>query len=524
MCAIIPTTVGSALRSAAARFGAAPALVAPAVSDGLRRWTFIELLEEAESAARALLERFSPGERLAIWAPNVAECYLAHLACGLAGLAAVPVPTGLTPAELRAVLSRAKAAGIALVASYRGVDMAGAVTAVAAELPCLREVIDLSAWGALVSAVPSAAALPDIDPGSPVQIQFSSGTTGAPKGIVLHHSGVMNASRLLAERAEVGPGDRWLNFMPLSYVAGSAIVAPAALQAGAAQIICDFDPADVLALAEAEAASVVLCGTTMAKMMADQPSAVAGLKTLRTIGLGGSMPPPGLCRRLEAELALTVWVMYGLTETCGAVTQTRPSDTDDARLATVGAPLPGAEVAIIEPGSGRRLEMGDEGEVCVRGYQLMSGYLDDPQATAKTIDTDGWLHTGDLGRLDNTGRLRIAGRLKDIVNRGGRKLYPAEIEQVLSAHPGVGAVAVAPLPDRHWGEIAAAFVKPSSNTPPSDADLVAWCRRHLAPYKTPERWIFVNELPLTRSGKVQKQTLVQAYLKDAPPAAPPLAG
>jgi len=516
MDAITATTAGSALRSAASRFGAAPALVATATGGDLRRWSFSQLLEDTEAAARGLLERFSPGERLAIWAPNVAECYLAHLACGLAGLIAVPVPTGLTAGELRAILSRAGVAGIAHVAGFRGVDMAGVVAAVAPQLPYLREVVDLSAWDALVSAAPSSAALPGVAPGSPVLIPFSSGTTGAPKGVVLHHNGVMNASRLVAERAEVGSGDRWLNFMPLSYSAGCGLFVPGALQVGACHILADFEPAAVLGLAEAEAASVLMCGATMARMIADQPGAAASLKTLSSLAFGGAPAPVELCRRLGAEWGVTITTQYGLTESGGVVTQTRPSDPDEARLATVGDPLPGLEVAIIEPGSSRHLEAGDEGEICVRGYQIMSGYLDDPQATARAIDPGGWLHTGDLGRFDATGRLRIAGRLKDIVNRGGRKLHPGEIEQVLTAHPAVAAAAVAPLPNPHWGEIAAAFVIPATSTPPSQAELVAWCRYHLAPYKTPERWIFLDQFPLTRSGKVQKHQLIHAYLNGQP--------
>ncbi len=389
--AITATTAGCALRSAASRFGAAPALVATATGGDLRRWSFSQLLGDTEAAARGLLERFSPGERMAIWAPNVAECYLAHLACGLAGLVAVPVPTGLTPGELRAILFRAGVAGIAHVAAFRRVDMAGAVAAVAPQLPSLREVVDLGAWDALVSAAPSSAALPEVSPGSPVLIPFSSGTTGAPKGVVLHHNGVMNASRLAAERAEVGSGDRWLNFMPLSYSAGCALFVPGALQAGACHILADFEPAAVLGLAEAEAASVLMCGATMARMIADQPGAAASLKTLSNLAFGGAPAPVELCRRLEAEWRVTITTQYGLTESGGVVTQTRPSDPDEARLATVGDPLPGLEVAIIEPGSSRHVEAGDEGEICVRGYQVMSGYLDDPQATARAIDPGGWL-------------------------------------------------------------------------------------------------------------------------------------
>lgn len=516
MNTVIDTTLPAALRSAARRYDSAPALVATTVGGEVRRWSFAGLWDDAAAAARGLLELFAPGERLAIWAPNVAECYLAQLACGLAGLTVVPVPTGLTPGELRGILSRARAAGIALVSGYRGVDMAASVESVAPELPDLREMLDLAAWSTLASSARASAELPEVKPADPIQIQFSSGTTGAPKGVVLQHNGVMNASRLLAEGAAIGREDRWLNFMPLSYIAGSAIAAPGALQVGAAQVLCDFDPAAVLAVAERESVSVTVCGPTMATMMADQPDAVRHLRSLRSIGLGGSVSPLKVSRRLESELGATVWVLYGLTEACGIVTQTHPWDPDEARLGTAGTAQAGAEVAVFDLAMDRPAPEGVDGEVRIRGYQVMLGYLDDPQATAQAVDNDGWLHTGDLGRLDESGRLRIVGRIKDIVNRGGRKLYPAEIEQALSSHPGVAAVAVAPLPDPHWGEIAAAFVVSRGDRAPAVPSLVAWCRRQLAPYKTPERWIFVDELPITRSGKVQKQRLIDAYRKGAP--------
>jgi len=509
------TTMGSALRAAAARH-TGTALVATTTAGALRRWTFAELLDEAERAARALLERFRPGERLAVWAPNVGECQLAQLGCSLAGLVAVPVPTGVTAAELEAVLARARAAGILLVPVHRGVDMAGAVAAAAPRLPLLREALDLTGWDALLAGAPASGALPVVRATDPLQIQFSSGTTGAPKGIVLHHGGVMAASRVLAERAGIGPDDRWLNLMPLSYLAGSAISAPAALQAGCAQILCDFDPRPTAALAGLEGATVTLCGPTMARMLVDLPGAGSALATLRSIALGGSPAPAALCRDLRARLAATVWIVYGLTEACGIVTQTRPTDDEEAVLQTVGDPLPGVEVAVLG-GAGRRLPAGAAGEVCVRGDQVMHGYLDDPEATAAAIDADGWLHTGDLGRLDAAGRLRITGRLKDVVNRGGRKLHPAEIEAVLGAHPAVAAVAVAPVAHPLWGEIAAAFVV-ARGAAPTEAELVAWCRRRLAPYKTPERWVFVDELPLTRSGKVRKQLLVERSAIGSAPA------
>jgi fatty-acyl-CoA synthase len=254
----------------------------------------------------------------------------------------------------------------------------------------------------------------------------------------------------------------------------------------------------------------------MATMLADQPDAARRLRSLRSVCLGGSVSPPEMSRRLESELGVTVWVLYGLTEACGTVTQTHPWDPHDVRLTTAGTALPGAEVAVFDPATDRPAVPGVDGEVRLRGYQVMLGYLDDPQATAQAVDHDGWLHTGDLGRLDESGRLRIVGRIKDIVNRGGRKLYPAEIEQALISHPGIAAVAVTSLPDPRWGEVAAAFVVRSADHTPSEASLAAWCRRQLAPYKTPERWIFVDELPVTRSGKVQKQRLIDAYLNGSP--------
>ncbi len=506
---VVDTTLGACLLRAAERADGSPALVARGAADtALQRWSFGQLLAESERAARALLGRFEPGEHVAIWAPNVAETYLTQLACALAGIVAVPVPTGVTASELRATLAHSGATGLVLMPEYRGVDMTSTAIEARQGLTHLREILDLTKWADLLASA-GVASLPAVEPRHPVQVQYSSGTTGAPKGIVLHHRGVANAARFLAERACVTPEDRWLNFMSLSYVAGSAIAAPAALQAGCLQVLCDFEPGAVVELSAFERPTVTVCGPTMMRMLLDHPASSTGVRSLRAVWFGGAAAPLDLSRRTESETGGRVGVIYGMTELCGGATQTDLQDPDEIRLATAGTPLPGAEVGIFDPASGSMLPPGAQGEVRVRGYQVMTGYLNDPTATAAAIDGQGWLHTGDLGSLGTRGELRIVGRLKDIINRGGRKLIPAEVESVLARHAGVLQIAVAALPDEHWGEIAAAFVVPSEAARPSEQELIRWCRASLAPYKTPERWFFVGELPFNRAGKVQKWKLVE---------------
>jgi fatty-acyl-CoA synthase len=514
---LLASTVGSTLEAAAERWPDTIALVAESASrSGLCRWTFADLEKTARAVAWSLLARFHPGDRIAVWAPNVAEHFLVDLGAALAGLTVVPIPLAVRSRELHHLLGQSGSSGLFLVPDHRGVEMAGVAAQVDRDLPALREIIDLACWSEILSAGLSNEPLPSVAPSDPAQLMFTSGSTGLPKGALLHHHGITNASRFVAAGMGVGAGDVWLNFMPLSYVAGSSIAALAALQAGATQVLTDFEPAVVLRLVATEGCSAMLAGVSMYRMLLEHPTmADSDVSSLRVVASGGSTIPPELARRIEEAFGATLTVVYGLTEVCGIALQTTINDTPTDRLASIGLPLPHMEAKVADPQSGSVLALGEPGELCLRGYQLMDGYLDLPEATAEAIAPDGWLHTGDLAMMDKRGYVRITGRLKEIINRGGRKIAPAEIETVLQTHPAVSTAAAVGVPDERMGEEIAAFVKLIPGGSVDEEDLAALCRAELAPYKKPRYWVFVDELPTTSSGKVQKFRLRERFLAEA---------
>jgi fatty-acyl-CoA synthase len=243
--------------------------------------------------------------------------------------------------------------------------------------------------------------------------------------------------------------------------------------------------------------------------------ATRDLSSLRSVLSGGSTVPADLVRRIESTLGVRFGIVYGQTESSPVITQTRLDDSADDKALTIGQPLPQTEVKIVEPapafGSGAPVPVGVVGELCTRGYLVMEGYNDNPAATAEAIDGDGWLHTGDLCSMDRRGYCTVEGRLKDMIIRGGENLYPREIEELLFTHPSVADVAVVGIPDDRWGEIVGAFVRRSGDV--SEAELRSFVRERLAPQKAPERWWFVDEFPLTPSGKVQKFVLRERAVK-----------
>jgi fatty-acyl-CoA synthase len=353
-------------------------------------------------------------------------------------------------------------------------------------------------------------AWPEVAPGDPVQIQYTSGTTGFAKGALLHHRGAVNAARLSAERAGLQEGDTWVDPIPLFHVGGSVLAQLGALsRRGAHVVLPGFDPGLVLELVEAEQGNLLLAVPTMLVALLDHPDRPRrDLSSIRTVMSGSSTVPAELVRRTKSLLRCDFSILFGQTELHGVLTQTLPTDSDEDQAETIGLPLPHVEVKIADPDSGRPLEAGEQGEICARGYQSMLGYFEMPEATAVALDEEGWLHTGDLGSMDERGYLRITGRLKDLIIRGGENIHPAEVEQVLAAHPAVTAVAVLGVPDPTWGEQVAAVVQPHPEAAaPTIAALHAHCRETLAAFKTPKLWFLVDEHPLTPSGKIQKFVL-----------------
>jgi fatty-acyl-CoA synthase len=512
---VLETTVGGALREAAARYGSANALVegTPDLPEDRRRWTFDELLADAERVAGALLELFEPGERIAVWAPNLPEWVLLEFGAALAGIVVVTVNPAYQPKELDYVLRQSRSAGIFLVPEFRGNPMAASLEQVRSGLPELRESILFTEWEEFLETAPPSPALPEVKPGDPVQIQYTSGTTGFPKGALLTHRGLTNNSRIFAMITDMQAGDTVVNPFPMFHTAGCALGVLGAVQAGACLVpVYAFDPGLMLELIEAERAEIALGVPTALLALLESPDLPKrDLSSLRVVLSGGATVPADLVKRIERVLAVQFSIIYGSTECSPLITQVRLDDAFADKTETLGRPTPQTDVKVIDPDTGQTLPCGATGELCARGYNVMLGYYDMPEQTAEAIDADGWYHTGDLASMDERGFLRIEGRLKDMIIRGGENIYPREIEDLLFEHPSVAEVAVVGVPDERWGEAVAAFVRIATGETVTGDALFAYCRNHLAPHKTPRHWTFVDAFPMTASGKIQKFVLRDGF-------------
>jgi len=511
---VLETTVGSILRNAAAETPDRTAVIAWGVLPGQRRmWTYAELLNDAERTAQALLSRFEPGEHVAVWAPNLGEWLLLELGAGLAGLVIVTVNPAYRARELEYVLRQSRAVGLFNIESFRGNPMAEFVDQVRPGLPDLREAIGLERWDEFLGSAAASRRLPSVSARDPAQIQYTSGTTGSPKGALLPHRALTNNARLFAQLIDLQPGDVYGHAMPFFHTAGCVLAALGAIQARAAHaFIPAFEPARLLALIERERVTHTLGVPTMLIAMLEQPQlARCNLGPMRVVASGGASVPPELVRSIESRFGASFCTVYGQTETSPLITTVRLDDAPRDKAETVGKPLPHTDVKIIDPVTREVVAHDTVGELCTRGYLLMTEYFDNPKATAATIDADGWLHTGDLATMDSRGYVRITGRLKDMVIRGGENMFPAEIESVLIEHPDVVEVAIIGVPDPKMGEELAAFVRTGA-TRPDVAALRAHVRERLAAPKTPRYWIFIDAFPLTGSGKIQKLILRERYL------------
>jgi fatty-acyl-CoA synthase len=512
------TTIGSVLRDAARRAPDQTALIdGDPDRPGRRQWTYAELLADAERAARALLTRFTPGERVAVWAPNSPEWIILEFGAALAGLILVTVNPAYQGDELAHVLGHSEADGLFLAGQFQQRDMHAILAEVRDRLPRLRDVLSFNGWDAFTATgdTPAAAGrrLPDVAPSSTAQVLYTSGTTGTPKGAMLTHRGLTNNARLAFEAGGIGPGDVEINPMPMFHVGGSALFTLGPVQATATQVLMPrFSPALELELIEAHRVTL-LCGVpTMLMALLGHPDlAKRDVSSLRRIITGGAVSPPALARQAEATLGVTYMIGFAQTEAGCVISMATGADPADDRAETLGRPLPHAEARIADPRTGQTAGYGEVGEICARGYLVMRGYLNAPEETAAAIDADGWLHTGDLGSMDERGYLRIAGRLKEMIIRGGENIYPREIEEVLIGHPSVADASVLGVPDDYYGEVVGAAIRPADEgdlTSDSLAgELAEYCRARLAAEKVPARWLVTGAFPLTPSGKIRKDAL-----------------
>jgi fatty-acyl-CoA synthase len=509
-----PMTIGEMLRNSAARWPDSFALrEVEASGEFARNWTYRGLLDDAERLARALASRHAPGARVAIYANNVPEWVLMEFGCALAGLILVTVNPASIARELRYVLEQSGAEALYYVESFRGNPLGQIAREAGADLPAIRHTILLSDHDALFAGEQDGA-LPEIRPHDAAQIQYTSGTTGRPKGALLHHHGLVRNGIDLMIDGNGGPGTAFMLCTPLFHTTGCACQVLGGLGVGATILLPPaFDPVLIARLIEREALEFALLVPTM--LLAVIEAAEKGghaLSSIKGLYAGGAMIAPDLWRKASEAFGTRLQNVYGQTESSPVITRCLSDDSEKDMMGSIGRPARHTEVSIRDRANAV-VPIGAQGEICCRGYQVMLGYYENPEATAEAIDADGWLHTGDLGTMDERGFVRVTGRVKDMIIRGGENLFPAEIENAMLEHEAIAEVAVVGIPDDTWGELVVCFMRSTeARARPCGADLKAFARERLSPQKTPLHWVWVEQWPLTGSGKIQKFKLRDKFV------------
>jgi acyl-CoA synthetase (AMP-forming)/AMP-acid ligase II len=495
---------------------------ATAVSDDGTAWTWAELAGQVEQFGAALVAvGIEPGDRVAIWAPNSARWIVAALGSLCAAAVLVPVNTRFKGAEAAEVVGRSGARALVTTTDFLGVDHLAMLRSSGAELPALALSVVVAgpvadgavAWDDLMGRATDEARAEvrhraaELGPEDPSDILFTSGTTGAPKGVRMTHGRTLQVATDWAAMTGLTEHDRYLMVNPYFHMFGlKAGILTCVASATAMHPVAAFDVDTVLARVDAEGITVLPGPPTLYQSILDHPGlGEHDLSSLRVAVTGAADIPVELIRRIRAELPFSmVTTGYGLSE-AGTATATLADDDPTVVATTVGRPRPGFEVRLVD--GDVDVDPGEAGEVLLRGPSVMLGYLDDPEATDAALSADGWLRTGDLGRLDEGGNLRIVGRIKDMFIVGGFNAYPAEIENVLLRHPAVRQAAVIGIADERLGEVGMAFVVTASGDPGDAEAIRAWCRDEMANYKVPRVVEVVGELPINATGKVVKDEL-----------------
>ncbi|MER6996356.1 FadD3 family acyl-CoA ligase [Streptomyces sp. NPDC000410] len=497
---------------------------AEALADGEVRWSFTRLRDEIAAAARAAIAHgIRAGDRVAIWAPNSRRWIMAALGAVGAGAVLVPVNTRYKPAEAADIIRRSGATVLFTERDFLGTDYVEALYGSGEDLGALRSTVVIAGeeWAAYLAAgtrtpdAERAARAAAVRPDDIADILYTSGTTGRSKGVMTTHGQTLRLYREWARQVTLRPGDRYLLVNPFFHTFGYKAGILACLLKGVTMLPeAVYDTDRVLARIAAERVSVLMGPPTVFHGLIHHPRRREhDLSALRLAGTGAAAVPTELVEQIRTELgAPDVFTAYGLTES-GGVVSVCPTDADARTVAhTVGLPLPGTEVRIASP-LGDPVPAGEPGEVQVRGYHVMRGYLDDPAATAEAVTDGGWLRTGDIGVLDERGFLSITDRLKDMYVVGGFNAYPAEVENVLLQHPAIRDAAVVGAPDERLGEVGVAFVVTDGEV--SGEELTAWTRERLANFKVPRRFVAVTDLPRNAGGKLLKGELRRAARGEA---------
>jgi fatty-acyl-CoA synthase len=511
---LLGETIGANLERTAARFPDRDALVD---RQQQVRLTYAELDAEVDRLARGLIAAgIVKGDRVGIWAPNRSEWVLVQYATAKLGAILVNVNPAYRTHELAYALRQAGVRLLVSAAELKTSDYRAMVDEVRAELPALERTVflDTGDWDELLEsgAVVEPGAVADrgaaLSFDDPINIQFTSGTTGFPKGATLSHHNILNNGFFVAELLGYTEADRVAVPVPLYHCFGMVMGNLACTSHGACIVYPApaFEPGATLEAVEAERCTSLYGVPTMFIAELDHPDfATRDLGSLRTGIMAGSPCPVEVMKRVQRDMNMgEVAICYGMTETSPVSTQTRRDDSFERRVSTVGRPGPHVEVKVVDATTGLEVPRGEAGELCTRGYSVMLGYWGQPEQTAEVLDEAGWMHTGDLATMDDEGYCNIVGRIKDMVIRGGENVYPRELEEFLYRHPDIADVQVVGVPDERFGEELCAWVRLRDGATLAEGDVREYCRGRLAHFKVPRYVLFVDEFPMTVTGKVQK--------------------
>jgi fatty-acyl-CoA synthase len=536
-------TIGAMLRETARKFPDLDACVFPQFN---KRWTWRQFDHEVDRVGRSLMALgLEKGDHAALWATNWPQWVELQFACARVGVVLVNINPAYRSHELAYVLKQSDAKALFLIERFKSSDYFAMLnTAVpelksspvgrllSAEFPKLKEVVSLTenaepgmrSWsefltlGESVSADAFVMRQESLSAGDPINMQYTSGTTGFPKGALLSHRNIVLNAYYVGGCQKITERDRILIQVPFYHCFGCVLGTLCAAVYGAAMIVPYeyFKPDESLKAIASEKATAIYGVPTMYIAILDHPDRPnTPCSSLRTGIMSGSPCPIEVMQRVQRELGIPdLTIAYGQTEASPVVTQTRTDDGTELRVTTVGRPIPGIEIKLVDPATGETLGDNTQGELCVRGHVVMLGYYNMPQQTAAAIDKDGWLHSGDLATRIPSGYFKITGRIKDMVIRGGENIYPREIEEFLYQHPAIQDVAVVGVPDPKYIEELAAWVRLKPGATATEDEIRKFCQKNLAHYKVPKYVRFVTEFPQTVTGKIQKFKIREAMVKE----------
>lgn len=541
MSDLLDITIGHLLEKTASEYGSNDAVVYNEL--GLR-YTYTEFAKVCRRVARGLMSLgIEKGEHIAIWATNKPEWIISQFATAKMGGVLVTVNTNYRKSELEYLLKQSDAKTIILMEKYKDHSYIETLYEIIPELktakpgklhsqklPKLKNIIMLGetrhpgtfSWEDIIRGSTKISEelldirMNELNPEDVINIQYTSGTTGFPKGVMLTHSNLVNNGRNVAACLKFTQKDRLCIPVPLFHCFGCSLGTMACVSVGAAMVpVIEFNPRTVLRTVEAEKCTALHGVPTMfiAELNLgdfDQYD----LRTLRTGIMAGSTCPIEVMKNVVNKMGISeITITYGQTESSPGITMTRTDDPIELRVSSVGRALPNVEVKIINPATGEELERGKQGELCSRGYHIMKGYYKNPEATKEAIDSEGWLHTGDLAVMNEDGYCKITGRLKDMIIRGGENIYPREIEEFLYQHPAIVDVQVLGIPDKKYGEEVTAWIIVKEGETLTAEELKAFCKGKISHHKIPQYIQFTDAYPLTASGKIQKYKLREQTLE-----------